>query len=402
MKHANKLNDGKKVGILGGTFNPIHNGHMSIAKAALSECKLDEVWFIPNGCPPHKKIDDSITAISRYNMVSASIVGEEFFYINDIELSSTDYNYTHMTLHELHKAFPNNEYYFILGEDSLKSFSTWKKPELICKYASIIVAIRSDDSDSIISLINEYSNKYKCQFTLLRLDYIDISSSSLRERITDKNSDIKKDIPDGASKYIYQHMLYENNDFSGFSTYEDIKADLSVTLKPARFEHTMGVMFTAINLGMRYDIPLEMCRYAGLLHDCAKSYTNEELISFCEDKGIEISDSEYKAPHLLHCKVGAYIAENKYNVNDKRILSAILNHTTGAPNMNLLEQIIFVADYIEPRRYKANRLNEIRAMAYYDIDIATAMILQDTINYLKDIDAYIDERTIKTYEYYKV
>ena len=137
------------------------------------------------------------------------------------------------------------------------------------------------------------------------------------------------------------------------------------------------------------------------MHDNAKSYTKEELIEFCEEKGIAITKSEYKAPHLLHCKVGAYIAKNKYNVDDVRILNAILNHTTGAPDMSLLEQIIFVADYIEPRRYKANRLSEIRAMAYYDIDIATAMILQDTINYLKDIDAYIDERTINTYEYYK-
>lgn len=401
MKHANKLNDGKKVGILGGTFNPIHNGHINIAKAALTECGLDEVWFIPNGCPPHKNIEDSITAISRYNMVSATVSREANFYINDIELSSIDYNYTHITLRELHEAFPNNSYYFIMGEDSLESFGSWRKPELICQYATIVVATRSNNSTSIVNLISDYSKKYNSKFILLHCDYIDVSSTALRNKMISDGLDFEANIPIEASKYIHEHMLYEDINYSKFASYEDIKADLSDILKPTRYEHTMGVMFTAINLGMRYDVPLELCRYAGLLHDNAKSYTKEELIKFCEEKGIAITKSEYKAPHLLHCKVGAYIAENKYNVDDVRILNAILNHTTGAPDMSLLEQIVFVADYIEPRRYKANRLSEIRAMAYYDIDIATAMILQDTINYLKDIDAYIDERTINTYEYYK-
>ena len=159
--------------------------------------------------------------------------------------------------------------------------------------------------------------------------------------------------------YIKEHMLYEECDYNLFVTVDDIKKDLEKELKPSRYNHTLGVMYTAINLGMKYDIPLKLCEYAGLLHDAAKSFSN-----------VEIQD-------------------------------AIKYHTTGAPNMDLLSKIIYVADYIEPNRSKANRLNEIRAMAYYNIDIATAMILQDTIGYLKDINAFIDDTTIKTFEYYK-
>ncbi len=400
MNHTNKLNDGRKVGILGGTFNPIHSGHINIARSALEECNLDEIWFIPNGCPPHKNVDDKVSAISRYKMVANTIANEDKFYINDIELSSIEYNYTHKTLEKLHNKFPNNKYYFIMGEDSLRCFDSWRKPEVICKYASIIVAIRSNNTNSLSKLISEYAIRFNGEFILLNCDYIDISSTELRNTISKDNLYNTSNIEKTTVSYISEHMLYEEYDYSSFNSIEDIKTDLVNILKPKRYNHTLGVMDTAINLGMRYDIPLYLCQYAGLLHDCAKSFTKEELISFCEDKNIEITDSEYKAPHLLHCKVGAYIARNKYNVTDERIINSILFHTTGRPNMSLLEQVVFVADYIEPNRCKANRLNEIRAMAYYDIDIATAMILQDTISYLTDIDAFIDDKTNKTYEYY--
>jgi nicotinate-nucleotide adenylyltransferase len=401
MNQPNKLNDGKKIGILGGTFNPIHSGHINIAKSALSECNLDEVWFIPNGCPPHKSIDDNISAISRFKMVSSMISNEDKFYINDIELSSIEYNYTHETLKKLSEQFPNNKYYFIMGEDSLNSFDTWKKPELICKYASIIVAVRSENNKSLAKLVTKYAEKYNGEFIFLNCDYIDISSTKLREDVNRLPLDKLDNIESNTVNYIKEHMLYEECDYNLFVTVDDIKKDLEKELKPSRYNHTLGVMYTAINLGMKYDIPLKLCEYAGLLHDAAKSFSKDELVEFCEENGIEITDSEYKAPHLLHSKVGAYIARYTYNITDERILNAILSHTTGRPGMSLLEQIVFVADYIEPNRSKANRLNEIRAMAYYNIDIATAMILQDTIGYLKDINAFIDDTTIKTFEYYK-
>ena len=389
-----------RIGLLGGTFNPIHKGHLNIAKSALRESELDEVWFIPNGCPPHKTIDNNITAISRYNMVFDTIKDVPGFVIKDIELSSLDYNYTHDTLRMLSDKYPDTKFYFIIGEDSLDSFANWRKPDIICKYATILVATRSDNNDNIKDRIDKLSKRFNGEFILLNCDFVDVSSTDIREKIR-LNEAVADDIDPGTLKYINNHMVYEDIDINSNTPYLTIMDDLSKILKPTRFEHTIGVMHTAINLGMRYDVPLEMCRYAGLLHDAAKSYTKEELIAFCEDKHIEITDSEYKAPHLLHGKVGAYIAQNKYNINDERILNAIINHTTGRPEMTLLEQIVFVADYIEPRRSKAFRLNEIRAMAYYNIDIATAMILKDTINYLKDIDAFIDDKTIKTYEYYQ-
>ncbi len=390
----------KKIGILGGTFNPIHIGHINMAQSALKECALDEVWFMPNGCPPHKTVSDTVSSISRYRMVEEVVSAFDKFKVIDIELNSTEYNYTHETLEKLSSIYPDNKFYFIMGEDSLRTFESWKKPSLICKYASVIVAIRSDSDEDAALLVAKYSKKYYGEFILLKSEFIDVSSTELRDKIACNPSVKPEYIDNGAFDYISKHMLYEDINTSGYTEINDIKKDLEETLKPARYEHTIGVMHTAINLGMRYDVPLILCQYAGLLHDVAKSFDNDGLIEYCKENDLEISDSEYKAPHILHGKVGADIARKKYNITDESVLNAVINHTTGRPGMSLLEQIVFVADYIEPRRCKANRLNEIRAMAYYNIDIATAMILKDTINYLKDIDAFIDERTIRTYDYY--
>lgn len=390
----------KKIGLLGGTFNPIHKGHINIAMSALSDYSLDEVWFIPNGCPPHKTIENDVSAISRYNMVKCATEFNNRLYVKDIELNANDYNYTYITLKKLSSKYVGYTFFFIIGEDSLVTFDSWNRPDEICRYASILVAARSKNTDILKNLISEYSTKYNTNFLYLNCNYIDISSSDLRNMLKNNDINVNKYISENVLRYINEHFLYNNIDISDYVPYADIMDDLRSILKPKRYEHTLGVMHTAINLGMRYDIPIEVLRYAALLHDSAKSYKNDELKQFCENNNIPITMSEYKALHLLHGKVGAHIAKNKYHITDTRILDSIIYHTTGRANMTILEQIVFVADYIEPGRHKANRLDEIRHMAYYDINIATAMILQDTISYLTDTGAYIDDKTNKTYEYY--
>lgn len=407
----------KKIGILGGTFNPIHKGHIHIAKSALNEYGLDEIWFIPNGCPPHKNISNKISAISRYNMVEATIEEYDRFRINDIEILSCDYNYTHETLMKLKKKYPNNEYYFIIGEDSLDSFEKWKNPSDICKYAKILVATRrnykykknneeyynSYFNDNELSLKDKivYNNKrFNGDFLPLNCDYYDISSSEIRNLLYN-NLDLSEVLEEKTINYINQHFLYKDKQTMGMKSIEEIKEDLAIILKPSRYEHTLGVKYTAENLSMKYDIPLDLAGTAGILHDCAKYMSDDELMNYCKLHEIEVTKAEELAPHLLHAKVGANIAKIKYNVTNEDILKAIIHHTTGRPNMSMLEQIIFVADYIEPNRDMAVRLDEIRAIAYVDLNIATTMILQDTISYLKEKEANIDKTTIDTYEYYK-
>lgn len=168
-----------------------------------------------------------------------------------------------------------------------------------------------------------------------------------------------------------------------------------------RYEHTLGVEYTAAALAMRYECSIKNAQLAGLLHDCAKCLSDEKRLSICEKHNISINETERRNPFLLHAKVGSYLAMKKYGVNDPDVVNAILNHTTGRPGMSLLEKIIFIADYIEPGRKQAPNLAEIRKLAFIDLDKALVRILEDTLAYLESGGSEMDPMTKKTYDYYK-
>lgn len=168
-----------------------------------------------------------------------------------------------------------------------------------------------------------------------------------------------------------------------------------------RYAHTLGVMYTSAALAMRYGYDLEKAQTAGLLHDCAKCIPNQKKIKICRKQGIALSPSEEENPFLLHAKVGVYIAGEKYGITDPEILGAIRYHTTGKPDMNLLEKIVYVADFIEPGRDKAPNLEEIRRLAFEDLDRALYVILKGTLSYLKKRSGVIDETTREAFAYYQ-
>ena len=179
------------------------------------------------------------------------------------------------------------------------------------------------------------------------------------------------------------------------------KKTLRKYLDRDRFEHSEGVMYTAAALAMRYGEDLEKAQIAGILHDCAKCMPDSKKLKICEKNHIEITEAEKMSPFLLHAKVGAYIAKAKYDIEDTEILDAIACHTTGKPAMTLLEKIIYISDYIEPMRSKASNLEEVRKMAFVDLDETLFKILSDTLVYLEKSSKKMDPMTMQTYEYYR-
>lgn len=180
-----------------------------------------------------------------------------------------------------------------------------------------------------------------------------------------------------------------------------IRKKVEKTLDPKRFEHTLGVAYTAAALAMCYEVDINKAQTAGLLHDCAKCMSNEKKLLICEKHHIPVNDVEKKNPFLLHAKVGSYLAMKQFCIHDQDIINAILNHTTGRPGMSQLEKIIYIADYIEPGRKQAPNLTQVRRMAFQDLDKALLQILGDTLKYLNSIDSPIDPMTQKTYEFYQ-
>ena len=181
-----------------------------------------------------------------------------------------------------------------------------------------------------------------------------------------------------------------------------LQKQMKEELTEDRYEHTLGVMYTAESLAMRYGVDMDKAAVAGLLHDCAKCIPNAQKLKLCKKHNIEISDLEKKNPSLLHAKLGAYMAKKVYNIQDDDIINAIRWHTTGKPDMSMLEMIIYMADYIEPNRDKAPNLKEIRKLCFVNIEEALCRVLESTLDYLKEGCAdTIDSMTKKTYEFYK-
>jgi len=186
----------------------------------------------------------------------------------------------------------------------------------------------------------------------------------------------------------------------GFMDRDDMLKKLSKHLDDKRLIHSIGVEYTAACLAMRWGEDVTRARVAGLLHDCGKCIPKDEKLELAHKWKLPVNGSEAENPDLLHGKLGAYLAHKKYDVDDEKIMSAIAYHTTGHPNMTLLEKIIFVADYIEPNRRIIKDLPEIREEAFTDLDKCVVHILRNTLEYLKVKDVVIDEMTERTYDYY--
>ncbi|WP_310602708.1 bis(5'-nucleosyl)-tetraphosphatase (symmetrical) YqeK [Anaerosporobacter sp.] len=172
-------------------------------------------------------------------------------------------------------------------------------------------------------------------------------------------------------------------------------------LKPNRYVHSLGVQYTCASLAMCHGYDVVKAQVAGILHDAAKGYSDDELLRRCKKHEISISNVEREQPYLLHGKLGAYYAKSKYGVEDEEILQAIIFHTTGKPEMTELEKILFLSDYMEPSRKMIPGLEEIRKLAFTNLDLAIYTTLHNTLNYLKSKAQTIDNTTSEAYEYYK-
>lgn len=180
-----------------------------------------------------------------------------------------------------------------------------------------------------------------------------------------------------------------------------MREKLQEKLPAKRYEHSLGVEYTAGTMAFIYGVDLEKSLIAGLLHDCAKYVPNDKKIAKCKKRGIPITDYELKNPELLHAKLSAVYAKEKYGVEDEEILSAIRSHTTGKPAMSTLDKIIYIADYIEPNRNILPDMEQIRKEAYKDLDVCLIHILRNCVNYLQKKGSTMDPVTMETYNYYK-
>lgn len=199
----------KKIGIMGGTFDPVHIGHLILGEKAFEQMGLDQVWFMPSGNPPHKQNRTGRASdIQRVEMVRKAIAGNPHFELSLMEMNEEGYTYTYRTLETLVKENPDTDYYFIIGADSLYSFATWKEPGRICRACTLVVATRNHTP---VRELNEEMTYLSQQFggQFIRLDTlnIDISSAQIRKWIKQGDS-IKYYVPAEVEEYIQNQQIY--------------------------------------------------------------------------------------------------------------------------------------------------------------------------------------------------
>ncbi len=198
-----------RIGIMGGTFDPIHIGHLLLGEFAYEQFHLDEIWFLPNGNPPHKEMTDGKDALKhRIEMVRLAVQETPHFRLSLHEARKRAHSYTYQTLQELRILHPEHEYFFILGADSLFSIEQWKHFEQIFPSCTILAAMRDEkDSNDMKQQIQYLTDRYRASVKLLKAPFLEISSTTIRERVA-KGETIRYMVPDSVAEYIQKLQLY--------------------------------------------------------------------------------------------------------------------------------------------------------------------------------------------------
>lgn len=196
----------QRIGVFGGTFNPIHLGHLIAAQEVLYKMKLDKIVFMPSGDPPHKSNYFLASAMDRLEMVRLAVWGNKNFTVSDMEIKRTGKTYTYDTLIELHKIYYGNKFYFIVGFDALKEMHTWKKAEELFGLTDLIAVNRGNLETGMKNEIED-KKKFGANINLVEIPDIGISSTDIRRRVFTGES-IRYLVPDSVFEYIVKKGLY--------------------------------------------------------------------------------------------------------------------------------------------------------------------------------------------------
>lgn len=389
-----------KIGLYGGTFNPIHRGHISAARAAAEQLGLEKLLLIPANLPPHKSIPrDTATARQRLEM-TALATGELGLWAEatDLELRRSGKSYTRDTVQELKRQYPDDELWLLMGSDMFLSLQTWHEPAVILSCVSVAAFSRLGAEETAVFEKQKafLERTYGARIEIIRNpDVIEVSSTQIRADINAEET--KRFLPEAVYGYILREHLYGAVcNLKGLSP-EALRPVALSYLKPKRMPHVLGTEQEAIRLARQYGADETLARVAALLHDCTKKLSHEEQLALCAVYGIELDAVERSTPKLLHSKTGAALAREVFGVCDA-VYEAIFWHTTGKPDMTTLEKVIYMADYIEPNR-DFDGVEELRRLTHTDLDRGLLLGLQETIREMQEKSLPVHRNTLEARNY---
>lgn len=383
-----------KIAIYGGTFNPPHRGHVESLQAVYEQAKPDRVLVIPASIPPHKELAaGSPDAEERLELTRLAFKELPYAEVTDMELTRTGKSYTSDTVEELLRKYPDAELMLAMGTDMFLSFETWHEYRYLIDNVTMLVFARREGEDEKIFKYGEYlESKYGAKINYIMHDPLPISSSEIRRLLPRR---LGRELLPGA---VFARIV-KNGDYAAKPDFPWLREQSYAYLSPKRIPHVQGCEWEAVRLAKRWGESEEDAAEAGILHDITKKLVLSEQLILSEKYGIINDTYETANVKLLHAKTGAALARDLFNISD-RVYSAIRWHTTGKPDMTLLEKIIYMADYIEPNRDFPG-VDKLRKLAYEDLDAAMVLGLKMSLEDIRSYGAEPYEVTVSAYEWYK-
>lgn len=371
-----------KIAIFGGAFNPVHREHLNIAAAAVKSLGLDKLIVVPTAVSPHKSGSLCAGGKDRLEMCRLAFGKIAQAEISDFELSRGGVSYSYITCEHFNSLYPDDELYFLMGEDMLASFPRWKNPERILACVKIAACARESDSrfsESVKAVGRELSIEIR------RVPYVGGKVSSTRVRtLAALGEDISEYVTDKVCQYIESKGLYALNNLRPVKSLE----------KSSRWAHTVRVAIMCAENAKRADLTEEQAITMAALHDAAKNLKPDSpyLVGFVPPEGVP--------DPVMHQFSGAFVARKFFGVTDENLLNAIRYHTSGRPGMSDAEALLYLCDMLEEGR-SFDGVDGLRELFYRDVNLCLYRALKQQVDYLASTGAPVYYLTEKAYEYLK-
>ncbi len=382
-----------RIGIYGGTFNPPHLGHFRVAQFAL-DMGLDKLLVIPSCIAPHKEMPaDSPSPEQRLEMLKLGLGNTDRLEISDIELRRGGSSYTYETVEQVKKQYPDGELVLFVGTDMFLSFHTWKNPAQILQNASLAVFYRGQkDEQTAIAKQKAFLEEKGAKVYMVENPVTEISSTDLRRLLTFRCAE--EFLAPEVAEYIRGNRLYGSDRVMIGLSQQELEKTVVSLLKPNRVQHVLGCRDTAVALARKWGADETDAARAALLHDITKALDGPLQLALCRSYGVPLSEFSIKNPKTLHALTGALVAQRVFGEN-AAVVDAINSHTTGKADMNLLEKIIYVADYMEPNR-DFSGVEALRSLAFTNLDKALKTGLEMTLAMLQQQGREISGESLET------
>ncbi|MDD2363050.1 MAG: nicotinate-nucleotide adenylyltransferase [Oscillospiraceae bacterium] len=383
-----------KIGVFGGAFDPIHQGHLRLACEFANRLSFDRVILIPSSIPPHKLRSVMASAQDRIEMCRLATKDNPLFEISDIEIKRGGVSYTADTLNQLAEKYQNPELFLIMGADMFLTLGTWHRFDDIIKNAVFCAARRNDCDTQKLKDYAEVLQKRGARCIIEEIPEFPVSSTDIRRKIQMGES-LEGLVSPLVDEYIKTRGLYKSTQNNGNSDRQFIEI-IRGRLSPRRFNHSLAVAEQAAHLATIYDADPKKAYTAGILHDIMKDAGAQAQLQMLSDFDIILYNVEMGIPSCWHAIAGAAFIEHILRIDDNDIINAVRYHTTARAGMSPLEATIFIADFTSADRDYPD-VDEMRRLAEQGMEPAIEYALSYTIRELAAKSALIHPDSVHAY-----